>query len=274
VSAESVDQQARRSTTLSWAVRAGLAGYAVVHFLLAFIALRLAFAGGGGSSTGQGALAQLAGDALGRWTLAVLAVGFAVLVLWQAVAGAVGYRDREGWPRHLMRFGAWCRIAVYGYLAWSSAGFALGGPSASGGSPESTTAKLLALPAGAWIVGAVGVVTIGIGIGLAVFGWRLGFEDQLDEQARTSDRRISIMVVGRVGYVAKGLALIVVGGLICWASWTKDPAKSGGLDEALYELLGGTLGTAAVVGVGLGIGCFGLYLLARSRHLDEDNITS
>ena len=49
----------------------------------------------------------------GRVTLGVMAAGFAVLVLWQLTAAVVGYRDRDGWSRHLMRAAAACRIVVY-----------------------------------------------------------------------------------------------------------------------------------------------------------------
>lgn len=82
------------------------------------------------------------------------------------------------------------------------------------------------------------------------------------------------MVLGQVGYVVKGAAFVVIGGLLGWAALTRDPQKSGGLDQSLRELLGGTLGPPAVIVAGLGIGCFGLYLFARSRHLDADSLTS
>ncbi len=274
MSAASVDRGARRSPWLSFAVRAGLACYAGVHVLLAFVVVRLVLGSDRGSSTSQGALALLAGDPVGRWTLAALALGFAVLVLWQVVTAAVGYRDREGWSRAVMRAGAACRVVVYGYLGWSCAGLAIAGRSATKGSPESTTAHLMSMPLGPWLVGAAGAVAVGVGIGLAIFGWLGGFVDQLDEEARRTDRRVPIVVVGRVGYIAKGLAMVVVGVLLGWAAWTHDPKKSGGLDESLYTLLGGGLGTAAVITVGIGIGCFGVYLLARSRHLDSDSLTS
>jgi type IV secretory pathway VirB2 component (pilin) len=81
------------------------------------------------------------------------------------------------------------------------------------------------------------------------------------------------LLLGKVGYVAKGIAIGLVGGLFCYAALTHDPKKSGGLDAALHELLGGTLGTVAVVVVGVGIAAFGLYLLARSRHLDDDSFS-
>jgi Domain of Unknown Function (DUF1206) len=272
--AANADRQARRSPTLAWAVRGGLIGYAVVHLLFAWVAIRLVFGARSQPATGRGALAELAGDSAGRLTLGALAAGFAALAFWQLTAAAVGYRDRDGWSRHLMRIGAACRVPVYGYLAVAAAGLALTGGAGSGSTPETTTAKLMALPAGPWLVAAVGATAVGVGVGLTVFGWGAKFVDQLDEQARTQDRRVPIVVLGRVGYVAKGLALVVIGVLLGWAAWSHDPQRSGGLDQALHDLLGGSLGTAAVIAVGAGIGCFGLYLLARARHLNRRSLTS
>lgn len=272
--AEQVERTARRSTGLEWAVRGGLVGYGLLHLLVAWVAIRLVLGAGSGAATGKGALAQLVGDSVGRVTLGVMSAGFAALVLWQLAAGLVGYRERNGWSRQLMRLGAGGRVVAYGYLAVASAGLALGGGSARGGSPETTTARVMALPAGPWYVAAVGAGAVGIGVGLGVFGWRQGFVEQLDQQARSRDRRVPIVVVGIVGYVAKGVAFVVIGVLLGWAAWAHDPRKSGGLDQALHELLGGPLGTTAVIVVGGGIGCFGLYLLARAWHLNPHTLTS
>jgi hypothetical protein len=272
--AEEADHRARNSAVLEWAVRTGLVAYAFVHLLIAYVALRLALGDGGGRATGQGALAQLAGDTAGQLTLGAMAVGFAALVVWQVIAGVVGYRNREGWKRHFMRFGAATRAVTYGYFGYESAAFALDGRSASGGSTSSTTAKLLALPAGTLIVLVVGATFAGIGIGLAIFGWQAGFLDQFDEQARHQQRRTSIVAFGRVGYIVKGVTFAVIGALLGWAAVQHRPSATGGLDQSLQELLGHSLGVAALVVVGLGIGSFGLFLLARSRHLNKDAITS
>jgi Domain of Unknown Function (DUF1206) len=272
--AEHVDEGARRSRVLEGAVRVGLLAYGVVHLLVAWIAVRLVLGSGSGSATGRGALAQLAGDSLGTVTLLAMAACFVALAVWQSIAAVVGYRQLVGWRRHLMRFGALCRVVVYGYLAFAAAQLVLSNRSSSGRSTQSTTAKVMAVPAGRFIVGGAGLTLAGIGAGLVVFGLRKSFLGQLDRQARTATRRTPIVVLGQVGYVVKGAAFVVIGVLLGWAAWTRDPQKSGGLDGSLRELLGGTLGPPAVIVAGVGIGCFGLYLFARSRHLDRDTLTS
>ena len=268
-----VDRGARRSAWLGHAVRAGLVAYGAVHLLVAWVAVRLTVTRGGGAATGAGALAQLADEATGRATLAVMSAAFGALVGWQVLAMAVGYRTSDGTGRTVMRIGAAARAAVYLYFAWSCASLALTGPSPQG-SPRSLTARILDAPAGALVLVVVAVVVAATGVGLAVFGWRLAFLDQLDERARRSDRRALIVVLGRTGYVVKGLAFVVVGVLLAWAAVTHDPHKSGGLDQELYLLLGHALGRVAVVVVAAGLACFGLYLVARARHLNQRMITS
>lgn len=273
--ARDADRAARRSPALAVAVRSGLVGYGLLHLLIGWVAARLVLTTGSGRATGRGALAQLAGDVSGRVTLGVMALGFVGLVVWQMIAAVVGYRDRDGWSRHLQRFASLCRAVVSGYLAVTAGELTVLGKSAGSGSPGSTTASVMSWPAGPAIVALAGAVTAGIGVGLAIFGWRRGFLDQLDRRARSIDgRRVPIVVLGRVGYVTKGVALVVLGLLLGWAAWTHDPQKSGGLDEALHELLGGAAGKVAIIVVGVGIGCFGLFLVARAWHLNRESLTS
>ncbi len=255
-------------------MRAGLVAYGAVHLLVAWVAVRLAFGAGSGSATGAGALTQLAGTTSGKTALGAMAVAFVALVLWQVIVAAVGFRDRSGWSRIVMRLGAAFRSLTYGYLAVASARLVLSGRSGAGRSPGTMTARLMALPVGTFLVAMVGLAVMAMGVGLGVFGLKKGFLPQLDHQARTAQRRVPIVVLGQVGYSVKGAAFTIIGLLLGWAAITHDPHKSGGLDQALQELLGKTLGVPAIVVAGTGIGCFGLYLLALGRHLDADSITS
>jgi hypothetical protein len=280
--AETVERRARHSDLLDWLVRAGLVSYGVLHLLLAWVSVRLVAGhhgspsqgGGSGSATGQGALAQLAGDSLGRILLTAMGAMFVGLAVWQLVAALVGYRRDDGWQRHVMRIGALCRVLAYAYFAFAAARLALQGTAGSGRSPESTTARVMHAPAGPFLLVAAGLVAAGTGIGLTVFGLRRGFVDQLDGRARDSERRLPIVVLGQVGYVAKGLAFVVIGVLLALAAVTRNADKTGGLDESLYQVLGHAWGGVAIVVVGVGIGCFGLFLFARAWHLNQRTLTS
>lgn len=271
---DSAEDDIHQSTTLEVAARAGLVVYGLLHLLFGYVAIRLVFTDASGQATGTGALALLAQEPPGRVTLAAVAVGMLLLVAWQLISAAVGYPEESGARRHLMRLGALARGGVYGYLAAASTRLSLDGKSASSGSPDSMSARLMSAPGGTLILTVVGLVVVGIGVGLVVFGVTRRFLEQLDEEARNQDRRVSIILVGQIGYIAKGIALVVVGVLVCWAALSHDPEKAGGLDAALLQLLGGTYGKPALVAIAVGVAWFGVYTLIRSRHLANDVVTS
>src|SRR4051794_41499687 len=82
-------QRVRRSRGYRGLVRTGLVSYAVVHLLIAWIAFRIAW-GGGGDASQQGALKTLARTGAGPLLLGIVAVGMFTLTVWQAAEAAFG----------------------------------------------------------------------------------------------------------------------------------------------------------------------------------------
>jgi amino acid transporter len=175
-----------------------------------------------------------------------------------------------------MRLGAACRVMTYAYCAYAILGVLArrSSGSGSGTSPRSASAELLAQPLGQVLLGVTGVVIACVGLGLIIFGMRGEFIAQLAPEASSRSRRYPIIVLGYVGYCTKGVAFVVVGVLVCWAGATDDPGQTGGLDHSLERLMGAAWGPSAVALFGAGLGCFGLYLLARARHLRRRTLTA
>jgi hypothetical protein len=267
-----VERSARHSTVFDRSVRWGLVGYGALHFVVGWVALQVVL--GGRTPSSQGALAKLAAEPYGKPLLIAVAVGFAILAVWQLVAALVGYRDDDGVRRTIMRLGAACRVATYGYLGVAIVHLLVAGRSSSGSSPRKASAGVLAEPLGRLVLGTAGLVVAVVGIALAVFGFRREFLDQLDDEARSGPRRIPIVLIGEIGYVAKGAAFVIIGVLAGWAAVTDDPHKAGGLDQSLAKLVQVPLGAVAVIAVGVGIACFGCYLVVRAFHLHPRTLTS
>ena len=79
-------------------ITVGLITYGVVHLLIAWIALQLAWGGGGGQASQQGAMAELAGNPVGLVVLWATAIGMVALVVWQVSEAINGLprRIRQG----------------------------------------------------------------------------------------------------------------------------------------------------------------------------------
>jgi len=231
------------------------------------LALRLAFGEGGGSASSQGALAQLARTGLGRVSLYVAGAGFVALVVWQGLEAVWGHRDEEGKKRLVKRLTSAAKVVLYASLAFSAFRTAAG--SSSGGGTDSMTAKIMALPGGPVLVGAVGVGVLVVAGFLGYRGWAEKFRSKLELQGQTGRDGRAYVLMGKIGYLAKAFALAVVGVLFLYAAVTHDPKKSAGLDQALHKLLEQPFGTPLLVLVALGFACYGVFAFAWARHLDR-----
>jgi hypothetical protein len=249
-------------------VRAGIVCFGVVHLLIAWIALNMAFGDSGAAANQNGALRQLADNPLGSVLLWAVAVGFAALVVWQVLEVRRHLAPRRGGSsrRTGKAVGAGIRAVVYAALGLTAARIAVGDKGSST-SVDHVTRELMKLPAGAFIVGLVGVGVIGVGIAHAVTGIRKSFVDDLADSATGHSGRV-VVRLGQVGFIAKGVAFGVVGILFVWAAVTFDPKKAGGLDVALHTLLRQDYGPWLLTAVAIGIGCFGAYCFAWARDVD------
>jgi len=264
--AEKVDN----SDALEYGVRVGLVVYGVVHLIIAATAIDLVVTGGGGSTASQkGAFAEMAESPLGAGVLWVVAAGFLALVVWQGVEAAIGHRDSEGKSRVFKRLASLGKAVVYAFLGFSAARMAAGSGGSSKGGTDSMTARLMSAPAGQILVGLVGLSVIAAGGYLAYRGWAEKFTKRLDARATSGGERLPIVLLGKVGHIAKGASLAAVGALFVIAAVQHDPQKSGGLDAALHDLLREPFGAVLVVAVALGLACYGLFCFAWARHLDQ-----
>ena len=141
---------------------------------------------------------------------------------------------------------------------------ALGGQSDSSETTQSFSAQLLAAPGGVVLLVLVGLVVAGVGVGVIVSGIRRSFVEQLALPPGTLGR--SIRILGTVGYIAKGIAVAIVGVLFVVAAVTHDPEKAGGLDAALKSLATLPFGQVILWLVGVGLAIYGVYCFARARY--------
>ncbi len=260
----------RRADDSDWmdhAVRVGLISFGVVHLLMAWLALRLAFGDSGGSASSQGALQTLARNPLGRVSLYVVAVGFVALVGWQAMEALWGHRDRSGGRRVRKRVTSAGKVVVYAALAASAFKTAIG--AGSGGGTQGLTARLMGLPAGPLLVGLVRLRIVGVAGASASRGVAESFRDDTEIDGQIGRDGGAYVLLGKVGHVSKGVAVAIVGALFLYAAFTHDPQKSGGLDQALHKLLDQPFGTPLLVLIALGFACYGLFCFAWARHLDR-----
>jgi hypothetical protein len=254
------------------AARIGLIAYGVVHLVIAWMAVLLAFGERSGEASTSGAVDQLAEQPFGQVLVAGVAVGMALLVIWRGAEAFAGHDDEDGATRARKRLASAGKGVIYAAIGFSAARIVLDSGGSNSNSEQQTdtiTSRIMDLPAGQVLVGAVGVGIIAFGLAHVVKAWSESYAEHLDGEGRSGTAGSAYLLFGKVGYTAKGVALGVVGGLFVYAALTRDPQRSGGLDQALRRVLEAPAGPVLLVATALGIGCYGLFCLARARHLSD-----
>lgn len=264
---EATARRVARSDGLDVGVRLGLVAYGLVHLLIAWLGLQLALGDRQGSADSAGAMRQLAKQPFGGVLLWTVALGMGALVAWRLLEAAVGHRHDDGAARWWRRATSLGKAIVYAAIG-SSAVRATTGPT-SGDDGRSATARLMDLPAGAVLVGLVGLAVVAYGLRHAQRGLGEDHADHLTAEGRSGEVGSIYLALGTVGYVAKGVAIAAVGGLFVYAAVSHDPERSGGLDQALRTVLQQPFGPVLLGAIALGFAAYGLFCFARARHLSR-----
>lgn len=255
-------QKVSRSPVYQALVKVGLVSYGIVHLLIGWLAVTLATSGAdSGEASNTGALQLLAQAPMGRVLLGLVAAGFAMLVIWQVVLLLIGHREFQGLERWRKRGSSLMRAIIFGSLAIISGRLATGGASDGQHQQESLSRTLMELPLGQLLVGLVGAAIIGYGIYQVVKGIRGKFNEDLSRDLTGAGRWLAAL-----GFIAKGAAYGLVGGLFITAAIQFDPEQAGGLDSALSGLLQRPFGSPMLAAVGIGLALYGLYCFWWARH--------
>lgn len=250
--------------------RMGLVAYGLVHLLIGWSALVIAWGGSrAGAADSSGALKTLAAQPFGRLLLALVAIGLLALAAWQITEAIWGVRDRTGMKRRRKQISNTGKAAFYATLGVSAAEVALDGGRASGSSSNSqqrATSGVLAWPGGQSVVVLAGLAILAVGVASARRGLTKSFRKEIDSSSMSEAAWTLITRLGQVGHLAKGVALGTVGSLLIYAAWTFDPQKSRGLDGALRKIVEQPFGNVLLTAVALGLMAFGLFAVVQSRY--------
>jgi uncharacterized membrane protein len=255
--ASTAAREAGNSAVVEWGARLGYVTLGLIHLLIAWIALKVAWGIGGGSKKADtsGALQTLSSSGAGVLLLWICVVGFLLLAVWQLFEAAVGYGETSD------RLKAVAKGVTYLFFAWTTFKVGQGAGSSAEKQTEDFTASLMGSPGGRLLVAVVGLVVLGIA-GYHIYkGWTKKFLEDLREHP--GDWAVT---AGRIGYIAKGIALVIVGFFFLVAAWQANPDKAQGLDGALKTVKDQPFGPFLLTLVAAGIAAYGVYSFARSRY--------
>jgi hypothetical protein len=270
-SGSQVDTPGPDNTLRPWERFVAHTGYVaegVIYALMGLFALGADLARQRQPNGSQGALVTLAGTNIGKALLAPLILGLGAFVVWQLILAIIDpehRRERRGLHRRLVRAGHFFNSIPYAVLLGEAVWllFQVNAHGDGSQSPARWTSRALQLPLGRLWVGLVGVAIVCFGCSQF---YRAVTRDKVKRvDLNQTPLRLSINILGAIGYLSRGALFGVVGLYLLAAAWRADPKYSGGIAGALEGVAGQPYGRWMVGAVAAGLIAFGLFQIAKER---------
>lgn len=257
MSAEEVREVARSVAdhpVIEHGARLGYAANGLLHLLIAWIGIQLALTERSETADQSGAFQTLAATAAGQVALWATGAGLVLLALWQLAEMVV----RRAWA---VRAKSLAKAVLYAVIAVSAIGTAQGGRTESTRQTRDLTHSLMNRPMGLVLVAVVGLVILAVAGYHVSKGWTARFLRDLAEHPPGW-----VIWLGRYGYIAKGVALALVGLLFVVAAVRQRATESTGLDGAMRTLMDLPGGRVPLFLVAAGFAAYAGYSGARARY--------
>jgi hypothetical protein len=246
------------NTAFRWLARLGFAVNGLLHILIGGIAIAIAVGAGSSAPDADqtGALRALAATPGGFIVIWAIAIGLTALGLWQ-LADAITVPNRDPAQVAFARLREASKAVAYFAVAGTAYVFAFGGRASAANGEQSASRGLIQTPGGVFLVGLVGVIVIVVG---GVFVWNGAarrFTQFVD--VPKGPLGLVVMVTGVVGFVGKGVALVLVGGFFVLAAFTSDSRLARGMEGALTEVSRLPLGEVLLWFIGIGLIVYGIF---------------
>lgn len=238
-------------------MRFGYAARGSVYVIVGALAF-VASVDGGRTPDSKSALGTLLQMPFGKMLLALVALGLVAYSLWCFIGASLDLDDKgtdaKGWAARAAQI---ISGAVHLALAFSAVTLAVGTQSPSGGDnrTEHWTAALMQQPLGRVLVALVGVVAIALGVQHFV----KAFREKYKETIRYTQMAQRLDPLLKLGLIAHGVVVAMVGMFFFWAAWTADPSRAGGMRDALIIVRNADASQTLFTALGLGLIGFAVY---------------
>ncbi|WP_299699566.1 DUF1206 domain-containing protein [uncultured Pontibacter sp.] len=256
-----------------WVVRfarIGLIAKGIVYCLVGALAFMAAFELGGRSeqSAGKsGVFRFIMEQPYGKVLLALVAAGMLCYTLWRFIQAIRDTEEKGSDAKGIgRRIGYAFSGAVYGALAFTAAQLVLGNGGGSGSDSRQTLAReLLAQPFGQWLLGAVAVGTMAMGLYQFYRAYSGKYMNKVQQEKLDPKVRQSLVRAGLVGYIARGFVWLIIGYLLLRAAVNSNSREAGSSSQAFQFLEEASYGSYLLGALALGLICYGVFMFVRAK---------
>ncbi len=256
---------ADKKNSLEKFAKSGFFMKGVVYLLIGILATMTAFGLGGEVSGKTGIFQFILEQPFGRILLGIVSVGLFGYAAWRWTQAFIDPENSEDdMQNKLKRVGFFISGFLYGTFATYAMKMAIQGYKSGGGSGRTTIiAKILDIPGGQIIVGIIALAIFGKG---AYEIWKGISSEHMDKVGNLGFKtKEAVRKAGQVGYISRGIVLLVGGYITARAAIESNASKAGGTEGA-FEFMFSTANAWLVGIVALGLALYGLFMIIKAKE--------
>lgn len=245
--------------------KTGYAAKGIIYLVVGLLAAEAALVSGDEAAGKRDAIYEIARQPFGQVMLGIIAAGLVGYVTWRFVQawfdpGQVG-RDAKGLVK---RAGYGISGLAYASLALLAGSIALGFGSGATADSKDWSATLLAIPFGRWLLGAIGLIVIGVGL----FNMGKAWSGRFMQRYRGMSARLRklALIAGRAGLAARCVTFVMIGGFLIVAAYESRAAEVKGLSGALQTLARQVYGPWLLGTVALGLIAYAIHCFVTAKY--------
>jgi len=253
-------------TALQRLFTAGHVAKGLIYLLIGAFALATVIGAARSSNGPKAVIDWISDNSFGQLLLGLVGAGLAAYALWRFYLAAFdpagasndkkGKVKRGGW---LVSGLAYAGLALYAFQQLISGG-------GSKETKEDFIAVLLRQSWGHIAVVLIGAVVIGTGCYQLYRGITNKHMEEIDELGIDKDKREAFRYTGRIGLSARFVVYCIMGYFLLRTGLKSNSGEFRNLGETLSYLENGTISSALLAVVGVGLVAYGLFMFVKARY--------
>ena len=251
-----------KSNVISYIARAGYGAKTVVYVLLGIFVVTTALSFLKSEEPSQEHVFRtLMEQPFGWYLLAGIVCGLVCYMLWRLIQAFLNTEDLDMSKAGDVITRAFFVLSaiIYGVGAWGATKVLTGAGSSDGGSSQQVSQELMQQTWGEWLGAAIGVGILVFSFIQLKHAFKADFMGKFNTHHMHDNEVHLSRVVGRLGYLARGIVYILVGAFFVQAAIELDPSEAGGIREAFNTILNQRYVQYELTAIGAGIAMFGIF---------------
>ncbi|MFF0273181.1 DUF1206 domain-containing protein [Streptomyces sp. NPDC015492] len=257
-----------RGEPVRMAARAGFTARGVLYLLIGALAVRIGLTGSDEQADRGGALSVASDTPIGAVLLWALGIGLAGMSLWRLSEAVFGGTGPKGDKPHKRALSAG-RSVFYAVSAFLVLSFAMGERGSGAGSTDrqsrDITARLMDVTGGRWLVGAIALGFLGVGLWMGGRAALRKYRKHLAWGRMSKPQKRFMDVTGVAGGVGRGLVFAALGFSGVKAALAFDPNRAKGMDDAIRSFAQTPAGPWLLIAVAAGLVLFGVFSFGQVK---------